>query len=291
MSYIVHPGDKSIPSRELNKAFAAAGRPAPAPGGVLRAPPPGAGLVVRNAAGSALDRFSVVGIDGVAWTPTDNEDSFVAGPVLDVTTPTTADHRGRLGILTTPLADGELGRAVFEGTTLARVVVASDSHRFADVKDGDATALQTTVDGAARILWMESSGSTRWAIVAIAAKPVVEFDAKITSAVELVGAFWAWKYAWAEQERTATGWSPLTGGRTGTTTTGFALNRAEAYNTETGIQGNGIDLDGSVFTDNTGLEVQPIRGGRVVRMTAEYDAAGGVAYSFDASNAVDGECG
>ena len=99
-----------------------------------------------------------------------------------------------------------------------------------------------------------------------------------------------WKYAWSEQERASSGWSDLSDGRSGTTSTNFALNSIEANNDGAGIQGNSVDIDGPVFTDNSDLEIQPVQGDPVVRMWEEPDTNGGVAYSFEYVNAIDGEC-
>jgi hypothetical protein len=99
-----------------------------------------------------------------------------------------------------------------------------------------------------------------------------------------------WKYAWTEQQRTAAGWQDLTDGRSGTTTTGFAVNANEANNDGTGIQGNSIDIDGTVFDDNSDLELVAVQGDPVVRMWADIDSSGNTAYSFEYTNAIDGEC-
>ena len=99
-----------------------------------------------------------------------------------------------------------------------------------------------------------------------------------------------WKYAWTEQQRTAAGWQDLSGGRSGTTSTGFAVNANEANNDGTGVQGNSIDIDGTVFDDNSDLEIQPVQGDPVVRMWAELSSTNTLVYTFEYVNAVDGEC-
>lgn len=99
-----------------------------------------------------------------------------------------------------------------------------------------------------------------------------------------------WKYAWTEQRRTSTGFENLTSGRTGTTSTDFAINSVEANNDGTGIQGNSVDIDGTIFDDNTGLELQAVRGDPVVRMWVDTDADGNTAFTFEYVNAIDGEC-
>jgi hypothetical protein len=99
-----------------------------------------------------------------------------------------------------------------------------------------------------------------------------------------------WKYAWTEQQRTATGWQDLSGGRSGTTSTDFAVNANEANNDGTGVQGNSIDIDGTVFDDNSDLEIQPVQGDPVVRVWAEMSSTATLVYTFEYVNAVDGEC-
>ena len=98
-----------------------------------------------------------------------------------------------------------------------------------------------------------------------------------------------WKYAWTEMERTTTGWQTKSGGRSGTTTTGFALNSVEANNDGSGVEGNSIDLGGKVFTDNDQLALQAVRGNPIVRMWVE-TVSDTMVYSFEYVNAVDGEC-
>lgn len=100
-----------------------------------------------------------------------------------------------------------------------------------------------------------------------------------------------WKYAWTEQERTSTGWQDLSGGRSGTTSTNFAINSIEANNDGTGIQGNSIDIDGTIFDDNSDLEIQAVQGDPVVRMYGDLLSDGSLVYTFQYVNAVDGECG
>lgn len=69
-----------------------------------------------------------------------------------------------------------------------------------------------------------------------------------------------------------------------------ALNGLEFPNSDAGVQGNGVDLDGQIFTDNSGLEVVPIGTGAVVEVRMYPDASGGLRGLFFAPNAIDGEC-
>lgn len=99
-----------------------------------------------------------------------------------------------------------------------------------------------------------------------------------------------WKYAWTEQVRTSTGWQDAANARTGTTSSDYALNACEANNDGTGIQGNSIDIDGAVFTDNSDLEIQPVQGDPVVWAWRGVDASNNPCLTFEYVNAVDGEC-
>jgi len=99
-----------------------------------------------------------------------------------------------------------------------------------------------------------------------------------------------WDYEVEERVRTATGWEAPDDPRVLT-----AYNSLEANNSGSGVQGNGIDLDGQIFTDNSSLEIMPAPQGAIVRVYEEwYVDADGVesAYvSFQFANPVDGTCG
>lgn len=115
----------------------------------------------------------------------------------------------------------------------------------------------------------------------------LDFWAEITASDPMSGQTNRWQYAWREKLRTGIGWETKDGGRTGTVSSNFALNSAEANNAATGIMGNGIDHDNDY---PAGFEMQPIRGSRIVRMYEEQNTTGGTSYTFEASNAEQGPC-
>lgn len=82
----------------------------------------------------------------------------------------------------------------------------------------------------------------------------VSFWAQITGSAE-IGTTGKFKYAWSEQERTASGWQAKTGGRSGTTSSGYA------------ITGRDFVVTGS--------------NGPIVRMYPETDNAGAACYTFE----------
>jgi hypothetical protein len=99
-----------------------------------------------------------------------------------------------------------------------------------------------------------------------------------------------WTYAFVEVEKTAAGyggWTTLSGGRTGS-----ARNTIEDMNSDTGVQGNGVDV-ANLDTDAFTFEIQPCPAGNVVWMrTVRFmvDDEPTTEYWFDYENGVDGEC-
>ena len=130
---------------------------------------------------------------------------------------------------------------------------------------------------------MDGSGKVVWEFTPPACE---SFWAKITG--NAANGTNRWKYAWTEVERTSTAFQDLSGGRSGTTSSGFAINGGEANNDGTGVQGHGVDIDGDDYP--AGFEVQPIQGDPVVRMYVEYTSSGTAYYTFYATNADDGTC-
>jgi len=169
-------------------------------------------VLVKNATGADVGRFGVLGIDDVLITPGDNEAEFLSRTALTGVTPT-ADHRGRFVVLLEPLRAGALGRAVVTGPAPVQVNVNHEDHGWADVKDGDATQLESAHTGAARILWKESGTGTKWAVVLLAQTAASnELDAQITGGDQASG------FTWEEAEYTSGGGSGIkTGGRTSAT--------------------------------------------------------------------------
>lgn len=70
---------------------------------------------------------------------------------------------------------------------------------------------------------------------------------------------------------------------------GEGRNAKEVDNTGMDVQGNGIDFDGAIFTDNPALAMQPIREMVPFWLVTYQDDT--VAAQFSEPNAVDGVCG
>ena len=123
-------------------------------------------VLVRNASGQDVGWFGILGVDGVVYTPEDDEAGFLGQPVLDGKKPT-QNHRGRFVIVLEPVAAGAIGRALVQGLVPVKVDVADEDHEFADVADGECDHLASGTTGAAQVLWKQAGTGTKWAIVRV----------------------------------------------------------------------------------------------------------------------------
>jgi len=124
-------------------------------------------VLIKNNSGADRDRFDVLGIDGVLFTPTDNIEQFKNQVILQGVTPTTASHQGKFVILLEPIHSGKIGRAWINGTCPAHINVSAETDSYADVKDSDPASLQSSSEGLARIVWKESGTGVKWGVVTV----------------------------------------------------------------------------------------------------------------------------
>jgi len=124
-------------------------------------------VLIRNDSQSDRQRFDVLGIDEVIFTPTDNPSEFQNRPALVGGVPNKDYHIGKFAVLLEPAASGKIVRAAIGGLCVARLYVDSGEtwYGYADIKDADAEKLKVTPHGAAQILWRESGTGTKWAVV------------------------------------------------------------------------------------------------------------------------------
>ena len=121
-------------------------------------------VIIRNNSGATVNRFGVLGIDGVIIDPALNGSEFQSRVMLEGTTPG-SEHEGKFAIVTETIKQGKLGRALIDGVATVRVTGAAASH--CDVSSGDATRLTMSSTGTARVLYAEDGSDERWAIVRI----------------------------------------------------------------------------------------------------------------------------
>lgn len=146
--------------------------------------PPAAGRItdnvpVKNNSGVDVARFGILGIDGILFSPTDNLQEFQNNFALKGITPA-AGHVGNFVIMQTPVANGRIGRGVVCGCTPVQVNVLETTHGFAEIKDTDATQLESAASGSAQIIYKESGIGTKWALIRFAGGVGVEQQQVIT---------------------------------------------------------------------------------------------------------------
>lgn len=125
------------------------------------APPPGmraqagagAGVngsieLVRNDAGRALERYSVVGLNGLVIKPADNPDGWQHHVVLSAVAPT-AD--GQFAVLLEPAEPGKIVQAVTAGGVPARVNALDEEHKFAVPVDDEFDHFDSAESGPVQI--------------------------------------------------------------------------------------------------------------------------------------------
>lgn len=117
------------------------------------------------------------------------------------------------------------------------------------------------------------------------------FPARITGNTIAVAGRARWKYSWEEVRRDASN-SLVVGivadGRTGTTSTDFAVNLFELSNTATNAYGYAV---ASLELDTAdGFSIAPIPTNVIVEMVMRRAADGSLAYEFIAPNPITGTC-
>lgn len=116
-------------------------------------------IKIKNTSGSDQDRFAVLAVtSGLLYGPSDNPNWFEQ-PCLKGTTPSTSTDYGCFVVLQEPIGNNKIGDALISGYTQVNCNVNSTSDRFADIKNSDATQLNSGF-GSARILGnLSSTGS------------------------------------------------------------------------------------------------------------------------------------
>lgn len=139
-------------------------------------------VLIKNNSGTLRSRFNVLGISDALISPTANLGEFQERPMLVGITPDIELHTGKFAVLFEPLAQGEIGRAVISGLAIVQVDVLDADHGWAEMKDDDATQLQSRDFGSARIVYKESSTGTKWAIVHLGVQPRAMFPVLVFQA-------------------------------------------------------------------------------------------------------------
>lgn len=134
---------------------------------------PNAGNVVliRNDSGEDRQRFEILGIDAPVFLPSDHLEEFQRQIALASVMPVLDDHADRFVILSEPVRSGAIGRAWVGGVCPVQIVVDDETLMFAELQDGDATALKAALSGPITILWKDTGTGTKWAVVRFGSAP------------------------------------------------------------------------------------------------------------------------
>jgi hypothetical protein len=125
---------------------------------------------VRNDTGTDLDEWQVVGLGAVTTPPSELELEFIERHVLIAELPSST-HTSKFAVLQEAIPDGEIGRALVCGITIARVDVDDIEDERASVKSG-VHRFESGASGPCRILYVEQDGDNQLALVLITGEPV-----------------------------------------------------------------------------------------------------------------------
>lgn len=252
------------------------------------------GLIrVKNSTGSGREAGDIVGFGATLFTPTDNLNEFRFRPAMVASVPTRASHSGKFGVLLDAIPSGGIGYAQVSGIAACKVDSQSTTvlPECVEVKDGDATKLSLVSDGIARVLWREGGIGTNRALILFTQAATLRFRARLTGAAPLTGLTYRWSYAWQEVMLPAYGsgeaWAVVPGGRSGTTSTDYAVNSTEADNVST-FAGPSYQIDaGETFLPRAvGITRSSTQRNPVVDMQRLPNGR----YAFDTANTIDGVC-
>lgn len=279
-----NPGDRYKPKASTFNAFADAAEAhrAPKPNGS----PDGSArpwlIDVRNTGNTNLARFDAVQLGGPIISDQANPIEFDRLAGFDVSYPDDPSLPGKMAIVQEPIGPDQIGLALIFGVTPAReIIVGNEAHNRA--RFGAQGELITDDHGPAAILWKSPAGqSTRRAIVAITqdSPPTATATrwARIVSSAEASTRIWDY-----EVELVAVGVSGDWETEPDTEMI-MARNTIESPNSDSGMQGDGVDAD----TLPNGFDLVPIGDGAVVQISGPYGEDG--LWFFSVANLVDGEC-
>ena len=124
-------------------------------------------VYVNNGVGTAFEEYQVLGIDGVAITPTLNEDQFRERVIFTGVMPSAEIHENAYVILAEPLSSYGVGRILKDGIQPCKINILDETHTFAGL--GTSTYLDSATTGAVEILWREAGVGVKWCVVRIGA--------------------------------------------------------------------------------------------------------------------------
>ena len=120
-------------------------------------------ILVRNDTGVDQSQFSILGLNGPLFEPT-NLQAFKNHPrIVKAIAPATGTHDNMFVVLAQPIAAGKMGRAYISGVYLAKVNVTDAGHAYATITDSETGYFTSGASGPVQILWKESGTGQKWA--------------------------------------------------------------------------------------------------------------------------------
>ena len=124
---------------------------------------------VKNTTANALPQFSVLGVGETILTPAVAENLFKVNVWYNGELPSEPKHNGRFCVILEPLAVNGIGFAAVSGQVPVKLADdnAAKFYEFAEISNGVTASLRACSRGGARILWRDSTGNPRWAVVCL----------------------------------------------------------------------------------------------------------------------------
>ena len=119
---------------------------------------------VRNLTGVDLDRFSIIALGTPIITPTANLKEFKRQVSFQGLVPS-AGTGPRFGVLLEPLKNNLIGTVAVAGCVITRVSVGATAYACAETINGQNGYLRSVPHGPSSVLWIESTGAVRWAVI------------------------------------------------------------------------------------------------------------------------------
>jgi hypothetical protein len=130
-------------------------------GGATGADPAPNVVLIKNDSGADVPWLGVMGISGTASTPHAGQQGqvdealvpgFISSPVLTGVVPVSGTHDDAFVIALEPIAQNKIGRAACGGVFAVIVNILNANHKYATVKNGDVTQLQSAGCGSVQLL-------------------------------------------------------------------------------------------------------------------------------------------
>ena len=122
---------------------------------------------VYNYSGYDRAAFEVLGIGGSQFEPSETEDAFYSQLLLTGVACTNPTHNGSIAVMQAFTPDGQVGPAIIQGVTQAKLSVQDEYHTFA--YPGSDGVLKTGYGGSAQILYKESGTGEKLGVVRLGA--------------------------------------------------------------------------------------------------------------------------